>query len=276
MSYIGNDAFYNCFNFKKVTIYDIAAWCKIDFESSRNSNPLDYAKYFYLNDERVYDLIIPNGVTKIQGAFRSCTDFTSIKVCCNRPPVISSTEFSVSKEIPLYVPKGTAMMYMSATGWNEFTNIVEFEDGGDAHYITIRMGNGGALKQSVEIGKTYLYVVQPDEGWSVSTVTFNGTNMTSMLIDGQFSTPVIIGNSELNVVFKQNASSAKAMQIESNVKVSAYNGTIRITGAENSAVVNVYNTSGMLVGSSFGNATFTLDSGIYIVKVRDETFKLNL
>ena len=39
-------------------------------------------------------------------------------------------------------------------------SIVEFEEGDDAHYITIRMGDGGALKQSVEVGKTYLYKVE--------------------------------------------------------------------------------------------------------------------
>ena len=54
-------------------------------------------------------------------------------------------------------------MYMSAPVWMEFVNIVEYEDGANAHYITIRMGDGGVLKQSVERGKTYTYTICADD-----------------------------------------------------------------------------------------------------------------
>ena len=52
---------------------------------------------------------------------------------------------------------------MSAATWSEFVNIVEDEDSEDAHYITIRMGDGGVLKQSVETGKTYTYTICADD-----------------------------------------------------------------------------------------------------------------
>ena len=170
------------------------------------------------------------------------------------------------------------MMFMSAAVWNEFTNIVEFEDGEDAHYITIRMGDGGVLKQSVEVGKTYLYKVESDEGWTVNTLTFNGEDMTGQLLDGQFSTPEITGDAELNVVFKQEASNIKSMkQTEtSKVKVYAYNGTVKVAGAEDDAEVEVYNAGGIRIAEGEGNCSISLDSGIYIVKVGNDTFKVSL
>ncbi len=100
-------------------------------------------------------------------------------------------------------------MYMAANGWSSFAHILEFDDGEDSHYITIRMGDGGVQKQLVEVGQTYIYEIKADDGWEVNTVSFDGKDMTSQLLNGQFSTPVITGNAELNVVFRQIGSSIK-------------------------------------------------------------------
>lgn len=298
---IGTSAFLGCANLTEVHIADITAWCKIPF-SNDSSNPLLYARHLYLNGEELTELKIPEGITQLSRnvflnclsltsveipgaitsignqAFYGCNNLTSITVNWDRPLVINTSIFNGMNKSTciLYVPKGTAKMFMAAAVWNTFANIVEFEDGSEAHYINLHMGNGGILQQSVELGNIYLYKVKPDIGWSVSTVTFNGTDMTSRLKDGQFSTPVIIGDSELVFVFKQDASNAKSLHIDSGVKVYAGGGTIRIAGADNSDPVNIYNKSGILVASSFGNATFTLDGGIYIIKIAEETFKVNL
>jgi hypothetical protein len=232
-----------------------------------------------LNGKIIKDLVIPQNVTSIgDGAFWGCNDFTSVKVEWSRPLAggADSFEAEVKKNAPLYVPKGTAMMYMAAPGWSEFVNILEYEDGEDAHYITIRMGDGGVLKQSVEVGQTYTYAVSADEGWEVNTLTFDGKDMTSLLMDGQFSTPVITGDAELNVVFKQIGSEIKAMTSLSEVKVYASNKSIIVTGAEENAQVFVYGLNGAPVASAIGNATFILESGVYIVKVGEETFKVRL
>ena len=143
-------------------------------------------------------------------------------------------------------------MYMTADEWSEFANILEFEDGEDVHYITIRMGDGGVLKQSVDVGKTYTYTVCADEGWEVNTLTFDGKDMTSLLMDDQFSTPVITGNAELNVVFKQIDTNIKETQSMSGVKVYASNKKVIVTGADENATVDVYgiNRGGLNVSYS--------------------------
>lgn len=73
---IGKDAFY--FYYHKMDglyISDMAAWCEIEFsgnsEGDYNQSPLCHSNHFYLNGEEVIDLVIPDGVTKIN-SFAFC------------------------------------------------------------------------------------------------------------------------------------------------------------------------------------------------------------
>ena len=76
---IGDSTFYGCNGLTAVHISDIGAWCKISFIQS--SNPLKFARHLFLNGEEVKDLVIPNGVTSIEGsAFYGCTGLTSVTI----------------------------------------------------------------------------------------------------------------------------------------------------------------------------------------------------
>lgn len=87
---IGSGAFSGCINLKKVNITDIAAWSKINFESSY-SNPLYIAKHLYINNILATDIIIPDSVTSISGyAFYNCTNLENIII----PNSVTSIGFS--------------------------------------------------------------------------------------------------------------------------------------------------------------------------------------
>ena len=77
---IGTLAFSSCDKLSEVHISDLAKWCDIKFDGLE-SNPLEYAHNLYLNGERVTDLVIPDGVTKIcYSAFSGCSSFTSVTI----------------------------------------------------------------------------------------------------------------------------------------------------------------------------------------------------
>ena len=101
---IGNDAFRSCSSLTSVTIGnsvttigyaafdgcskltktnytgDIAGWCNIKFGNYR-ANPMYYSHNFYINDQEIKDLVIPNSVTSIgNDAFRSCSSLTSVTI----------------------------------------------------------------------------------------------------------------------------------------------------------------------------------------------------
>ena len=76
---IGERAFYKCSELKNIYITDLTAWCNISglYNLMANSS----AKNFYLNNELVTNLTIPDGVTSIDDwAFRGCSSLTSITI----------------------------------------------------------------------------------------------------------------------------------------------------------------------------------------------------
>lgn len=69
------DTFFWRSDFKGVYISDIAAWCKVEFNSfDLNDSPL------YLNGEEIKNLVIPDGVTEIKAGTFSKGTFTSVVI----------------------------------------------------------------------------------------------------------------------------------------------------------------------------------------------------
>jgi len=155
---INSNAFLGCSNLSSVYITDLAAWCDISFVNSL-ANPLSYASLF-INDKKIVDLEIPNGVTTISNfafsgykditsvtipnsvisigkdAFRDCSGLTSIISSIENPFTIDENVFtSNDKDIYatalLIVPVGKKSTYQATDGWKKFTNIVEVGQGGN-------------------------------------------------------------------------------------------------------------------------------------------------
>ncbi len=77
---IGEWAFYECEGLTEVNIYDLSAWCRIDF-GLNYANPMYYAKKLKLNGTEIKDLVISNNITQIKDyAFYSCTGLTSVTI----------------------------------------------------------------------------------------------------------------------------------------------------------------------------------------------------
>jgi subtilisin family serine protease len=81
---IEDNAFAYCNNHIELNyLGDIAQWCNIQFEESLfgGANPLGHVDSFYLNNELVTDLVIPETVTEIKNyTFRSARCFTSLTI----------------------------------------------------------------------------------------------------------------------------------------------------------------------------------------------------
>ena len=80
ITFIDEEAFYNCVNLNAVFISSIESWCNIEFDWS-DSNPLRYAKHLYVDGNEVNEIVIPEGVTAIgDGVFSNCSELTNIVI----------------------------------------------------------------------------------------------------------------------------------------------------------------------------------------------------
>ena len=128
---------FDCENLSSVYISSLDAWCDIEFENN-SSNPLYKAHNLYIGNEKISDLVIPNGVKAIKdnafigGTFNSVTipnsvtnigkkafdysDIGYILMESNTPPTLSSYSFKKNQRI--YVPLGGALdVYRQSSEW---------------------------------------------------------------------------------------------------------------------------------------------------------------
>ncbi len=284
---IGNYAFEYCSGLTSITIPNsVTSIGDAAFQGCSGLTSIEIpsgvtsiGRYAFESCTGLTSITIPNSVTSIGDyAFSGCTGLTSIKVSWSRPLSIPTKTFEYIDKTNciLYVPKGTSAMYMSAPVWINFVNIQEYaDDEDDTHYITIKQGDGGAVRQVVELGKTYQYKFVPTEGWSINTATFNGSDITGLLNNGLlFTTPVITGDSEISVVFSKSTD-IKSTPSNSDIKVYASSNTITITGVSANEPVSVYDTNGVRVAFGTGNGNIQVNgNGVYFVKAEGQTFKV--
>lgn len=80
VSFIGKDAFYNCYQMNRVDINSLESWCGISFGNA-SANPLSYAKHLFLGGKEVKQLIVPSSVSSIGDyAFYNCIGFLEIRL----------------------------------------------------------------------------------------------------------------------------------------------------------------------------------------------------
>lgn len=149
-------------------------------------------------------------------------------------------------------------------------------------YLMIRSADNGSIAQEVERGKVFSFVIYPSEGWNIESISFNGENVTSQLLEGnKYTTPTISSNSELNIVYKLDESSAvKGLRSESNVRLFASYGRLTIENAGSTTNLAVFTTYGnKIISESVNPGTTIIDlptNSIYIVKVGKETYKVSI
>ena len=118
---IGNNAFTGCSSLTKTNYTgDIAGWCDIKFGGSL-ANPMNYSHNFYINDQEIKDLVIPNSVDSIHDyAFYGCYSLTTVTIG-NSVTSIGGRAFSGCSSLTAPVYNAHCFAYMPTSYSGAYT-----------------------------------------------------------------------------------------------------------------------------------------------------------
>ncbi len=233
-------SFYGCDALKQVNIENIGNWCAITF-SSASANPLCYVNNFYVDNQLVTDLVIPDDVTAVSkyaftnatnlesvtfgshveniayNAFQNCTNINKLTCLSTEPPVVSGTAFTTinPKICQLEVPATAVMDYITAPVWSTFENMSFITVDEATHLLNLHIGQDGRI---IYEGNSYsnghilevptstpvtLQISAP-AGYILESVNYNGTDYTAQVSEeGLLTLPALTDDATLQVSFSQ-------------------------------------------------------------------------
>lgn len=260
--------------------YQAFANCKNLVSVDLGNNIKIIGSYAFYDCDKLPSITIPNSVTEIgDWAFNWCDELMEVISLIETPfetPTYVFNDDNYNKAT-LYVPKGKLSLYKEVTCWKRFKNIVEMA--GEYCYLTLKDGTSGCMKLLVKRGTSHTVAIEAEEGWKVTSVTYNDEDVTSSLDEeNQFTTPAITTDAVLRVVYTQDTKVASLANDDINIL--AVSGGLWIDGATKDTVCQVFATDGKLLKTVrlTNSRTFvSLDAGqVYIVKVEDKTMKAAL
>lgn len=258
------------------------------------------------NFENVYNssdlstISFPSTVDYIASTFQGAEKLKTVYCYALEPPTM---EFGFSEDMlnsTLYVPKGSSDKYWRADGWSEFGNIVEFDY--VKYAMKVDVSTGGSVKygnstvrkdfpdidyigtESFDItgGETVSLTITPDAGYALDKVLLNGADVTSEVSGNTLVINSVDGVKNVEVSFRLSTGidGIPTVNCGDNIKVFGAQGCIVVTGVSAGEHIDVYSIGGMKVATACadgGDIHISLcDSGIYVVKVGANSFKVKL
>ena len=142
--------------------------------------------------------------------------------------------------------------------------------------LTVKGGDSYAATYTYTAGTAAVVKIQPESGWKLSSVSYNGADVTDQLDGNVYTTAPLEGENNLNFVLeKRNPTGVDEVGApDSGVRVSVWHNTVTITGLEPGAQVRVHDVAGNMVYAG-NDHSLTLPAGqAYIISTPSKTFKV--
>ena len=119
----------------------------------------------FRGNQNLLEISLPQSITSIGGAcFYGCSNMQKVRVGMTKPLAITSSTFTNTENMFLYVPEGSVDLYLKADIWKDFLCIKQASDpemfsGGDgtadSPYIMNTVGDFRLLAKDVNAGNSY-------------------------------------------------------------------------------------------------------------------------
>lgn len=265
-----------------------------DMFNRRLSVEINYGKHVYPNSPKAIVSSDQSSVKiKWEKTGRIWTEGTQFKLVKTDLTTSESTEIDLTKEIFVEGSYVDSVEFCSAyryklvliPGKDADEKSFEMEDvttgGCPQVYLTLYDGANGKTDILIDQCNRFKIGFEPEKGWSIESVSYNGEDVTEQLQeDDYYETPEVTANSTLSVVYKKSSSTDVSMPVNSLTRVWTNDRKVIIGNAQTDTEVTVYDMMGRLVYSGKVDSEQmmidTLGTGIFIVKVGNETFKVSL
>jgi len=145
--------------------------------------------------------------------------------------------------------------------------------------LMIKSAENGSITQYCEYGAAPSYSFSPANGWIINSILFNGSDVTGQIVNGVYTLPLLVSNSELVVTFSSTATPSQSV-ISSKVKVSTSDSRIVVEGLEQGGVLDLYDVNGQRLTSIKSDGELinipVSKNTIYLLKTKEQTFKVIL
>ena len=176
MKYIGEGAFGGCHALSKVSVDSLGTWLQIEFEtgtmfiySDSHSNPLFYAHDLYINNEKLTELIIPSGTTKINAnAFSGCS-IQSVTIPASITTVGDYAFYACENLSAVKISDLSAWCKLSFAFYNDY----------NATYVSNPLYYAHNLYLNNQL---ITQLVIPDDVTKINEFVFAGANFTSVVM----------------------------------------------------------------------------------------------
>lgn len=144
--------------------------------------------------------------------------------------------------------------------------------------LTIKHADNGCVKMEVGNYTTYKFYIEPSDGWSLHSATFNGEDITSQVgDDGGLSLSRISEDAVLAITFQADNNMVEEIIEHSNAKVYVQGENIVVAGAEDGEEITIFDEAGMQIVSTNAISNIVsipVDKGFYIVKLKGKIVKV--
>lgn len=288
LKYVGNWAFYSWPILEEVEVYGrmgrqpfpkTIKKAKINSDFDYNSQPFGDSSNRY---DSLKVVILGKDVGVLSSdCFKYCNNLMKVVSYNTYPNHISEDAFSSNtySNGVLYVPKSAKEYYTRLDGWRRFRNIQYIEDEEASCYLTLQDAVEGRMKIKVQKGSSYSLQIEPEEGWHVLSVSFNGEDITGNLTgQNELETPVLADDATIVVVYEQQNPENVSAQATVDLKVKIVVGGMLIENAPYGMTCQIYNINGVLERQMVANSRTIFvalpPQKTFIVKAGERIFKL--
>lgn len=138
----------------------------------------------------------------------------------------------------------------------------------------------GVVTLSVAKNHSLRYQIQPDEGWLVHSLTFNGEDITGQIQRGTYiDTPVLREKSIIRIAYEKDGAGVEAVA-DSRLRVLGCDGGIVVDHAPEGQTVSIYALDGKLIrlaAVTHSPLMIPLPAGqVYVICIGQKTIKIRL